>query len=351
MIKLSIIVPIYNAEKYLGNLMESIVDQITDEIEIILVNDGSTDRSLEICKAYEEKYTNIFVKTIENSGSGMARNHGIEMARGDYLYFPDSDDIMEKSAIKNILEETEKAYDYIVFSYIQAYRDGTGRKEVLMQDKQLDGPTCRKNYNKYLPMSDHYLQGAPWNKVFKRKIVMDNEVRYTSLKRHQDEAFIISYMSFVETIKVSSKPIYTYFLNSSFDESLKFPKNYFDIRKDLFYIFDDHLKSWDSSEKAFVYQAFNFIRALSRIFMLTYSEKWNMNKKERNTYFDQVLNDKLVVEEVGFLKKHMEEVFALLGQPSPIKKAYYKIFTSLVYKKNKTLLKLMAKLMYITKKG
>lgn len=351
MIELSVIVPIYNAEKFLGDFLDSLLGQVDDRVEVILVNDGSTDSSLEICASYGARFDNIFIKTIANSGSGMARNHGIEMARGRYLYFPDADDLMDPTAIDKILNLTSKSYDYIVFSYTQAYRDGTGEKEVVMVDKDLDGKDVRKSYHMYLPMSDHYLQGAPWNKVFKREIIMDNNVRYTSLKRHQDEAFIISYMSYVDSIRLSSEIIYTYFLNSSFDESLKFPVNYFDIRKELFHIFDENLKAWDTSEEAFVYQSFNFIRALSRIFMLTYSEKWAMDKDKRNSYFDQVLTDDLVTNQVEFLRSHMDQVFAILPNPSGAKKLYYKTFTSLVYKKNKTLLKLMAKLMYITKKG
>jgi glycosyltransferase involved in cell wall biosynthesis len=95
-IKLSFILPVYNVEKYLKNCLDSLYRQelSMDEFEVICVNDGSTDKSLDILEEYQRRYPNFRVKSIPNSGQSKARNVGIDMARGTYLEFVDSDDYL-----------------------------------------------------------------------------------------------------------------------------------------------------------------------------------------------------------------------------------------------------------------
>lgn len=345
MIKLSIVVPIYNAEEFLPTFMNSVVEQINDNVELILVDDGSTDDSLKIIQRYKKEHPNIFVKTIKNQGSGVARNNGIEMARGEYIYFADADDIIYDSAVKDIISEIEGNYDFIVFSYTQSLRDGSKMEKQIMSRITLDGEVVRKSYYKYMYLSDHYLQGAPWNKIFKRELLIENNVRFPSLRRGQDVAFVISYTSYVKTIQLSPKIIYHYYLNTPKDESLKFPKDYFDIRKSLFNIFDYHLKSWDSSSEYIVLQDFNFIISLSTALMLIYTENWEMNKYERDLFIKEIIEDKLVVERVSYLKNNIQEVFDFFNM-NIIRKLYYKLFIDLIYNKNIVLLKIFAKIRF-----
>ena len=91
-LKISVIIPVYNVEKYLRICLESILNQNFKGYEIILINDGSTDNSLNICREYEKKYSNIIVINEENSGPSAARNKGLEYAKGKYISFIDSDD-------------------------------------------------------------------------------------------------------------------------------------------------------------------------------------------------------------------------------------------------------------------
>lgn len=348
MIKLSIIVPIYNAEEFLPSFMNSVVEQINDNVELILIDDGSTDDSLKIIEPYRIEYPNIFVKTIKNQGSGVARNNGIEMARGEYIYFADADDIIYDSAVIDIMSEIEGDYDFIVFSYTQSLRDGSKMNKNVMRRVTLSGEEVRKSYYNYMYKSDHYLQGAPWNKVFKRKLLIENNLRFPSLRRGQDVAFVISYTSYVKTIHLSPKIIYHYYLNTTNDESLKFPKDYFNIRKSLFNIFDYHLKSWDSSDEYIVLQSFDFIISLITVLMLTYSENWDMDKCERNLYIKEILEDKLVVEKVAYLKDNIQEVFDFFNM-NISRRFYNKIFINLIYNKNIVLLKLFARIRFYRK--
>ena len=112
---ISIIMPVYNAEKYLNRSIESIMNQTYNNIEIILVNDGSTDNSLEICTSYQEKDNRIKLINQANKGVSFARNKGIDEATGDYIMFIDSDDYVEKNMIEDMVSKiTEDDIDLVI---------------------------------------------------------------------------------------------------------------------------------------------------------------------------------------------------------------------------------------------
>lgn len=113
-IRFSIIIPVYNTEKYLERCLDSVLGQNYKEIEIILINDGSKDNSLKICEKYKKRFSEIVLIDQENQGLGAARNRGIENSNGEYLIFLDSDDYVEKDSLKaadNIVKR--ESYDLI----------------------------------------------------------------------------------------------------------------------------------------------------------------------------------------------------------------------------------------------
>ena len=115
----SVIVPVYNMEKYLEKCLKSIIDQTYKKIEIIIVNDGSTDSSIEICNKFKENDNRIKIITKKNAGLGMARNTGLENANGEYVYFIDSDDYIEETLIEdNIKLIKEYKLDIVTFGAI-----------------------------------------------------------------------------------------------------------------------------------------------------------------------------------------------------------------------------------------
>ena len=124
-IDISIIVPIYNAEKYLKKCLDSLVNQTKKELEFILINDGSTDKSEEIVKTYKDERIKYFKN--KNQGIGKTRNFGIEKATGKYIMFLDSDDYFSSDACEILYKEAEKEKaDLIVFDY---YRVEKGQKQ------------------------------------------------------------------------------------------------------------------------------------------------------------------------------------------------------------------------------
>ena len=144
--KLSIIIPMYNTEKYISQCIESVLSIKGIENEVIVVNDGSTDGSLEILKKYEESCSHIKVITQENQGASMARNRGIQECSGDYIYFLDSDDWIETESFEEIIKELEEDHRKnqeldIIVGKEKAYSDFTGY-EVL--DERISGELTGK---------------------------------------------------------------------------------------------------------------------------------------------------------------------------------------------------------------
>lgn len=125
MCKISVIIPVYNVEDYLTECLDSVINQTFDDIEIICVDDGSTDNSSEILKKYEENDKRLRIITQENKGLSGARNTGLENANGKYIYFLDSDDYIEQNTLKEIYEISEKNNLDMLFFKIICFYDET----------------------------------------------------------------------------------------------------------------------------------------------------------------------------------------------------------------------------------
>ena len=278
----SIIIPIYNAEKYLEESLNSILKQSFTDFELLLVNDGSTDNSEKICQEYASKDSRVTVITTKNQGSGPARNEGIKRANGKFCYFPDGDDLLTENALEQIYEETQKQEaDLYVFAFYQATRDNP--KKILQErcNDFLDGDEVRNQYEIYMQTGKTYIQGAPWNKVFKTENIKQNHIEYPSLKRNQDEVFIVRYMNTVKNVKFCDIPIYIYFINDTKAEWNKFPSNYLDIRTEVYKEFVKNIIPWNKENKKVKYLIhFTYLETVLKCYEYMFSPKWNLNKKQ-----------------------------------------------------------------------
>lgn len=133
--KLSIIIPIYNVEKYLFECMDSLRNLPSDEVEVILINDGSTDNSEEIAKEFILNRPNFKLYSYENSGLSVARNRGLEHCVGEYIMFLDSDDILNESGVIKIMEEFSNKYDVIFYNGFSFFDEDDNTKPIKQYDK------------------------------------------------------------------------------------------------------------------------------------------------------------------------------------------------------------------------
>lgn len=191
--KLSIIVPVYNADKYLEKCLDSLVNQTMDDYEVILVNDGSKDSSQSIIDSYVNQYPELIrAVTVENGGQGRARNIGIDMARGAYIGFVDSDDWVASDMFEKLYTAVvEDDADMAVCDTVQCFDDGS---EV------------------YLPMSRFEsameITTAVWNKLFKKELV--EGIRFPEGLWYEDAEFVIKTMLGCKNIARVSEGLYFY---------------------------------------------------------------------------------------------------------------------------------------------
>ena len=179
--KISIIVPVYNVEAYLTRCIESLIQQTYKNIEIILVYDGSTDNSGEICKRYALNYENIFYYAKVNGGLSDASNFGIARATGEYLAFVDSDDYVDTRIYQCLQEDIEKYNADIATCAFQEFTDKPFRDDVGRQSTT--EVLNRKDGIRYLLMSSKYCNYA-WNKLYRKKLF--ENIKYPIGMKMQD---------------------------------------------------------------------------------------------------------------------------------------------------------------------
>lgn len=288
----SIVVPIYNMESSLSGCIESLINQTYQNIEIILVDDGSTDNSLSVCHALQRKDRRVIVVHTENQGSGPARNEGIKVSKGNYLYFPDADDYIDKNTIEICVNSMSNGKtDLLVFGYYILSRDGKLLYTKKYDNCELDAIELKKDYSCSLTQEgEYYIQGAPWNKFFKSSLIKEHNISYPSLRRHQDDAFIARYMHYVTSVKFLAETLYTYYENDLNNQWAKFPNTYIDSVIGLYEDRKKNILVWNVDDKKtrdIVQQTFlsKAVIAMEQ----AYSPKNMMNYKQRLQFEKEII--------------------------------------------------------------
>lgn len=198
MIEVSVIVPIYNVEKYLEKCINSLLSQTLEDIQIILVNDGSKDNSGNIAKECEKNNKNriIYVEK-ENGGLSDARNYGLKYATGDFIAFLDSDDYIEKNAYEEMYNKAiEENADYVECDFIWEFPNK------IRVDKQYP----YKNKKEMLS----FVRVVAWNKLIKRQLITDNNLEFPKGLRYEDVEFTYKLIPFINKFAYVDKPFIHY---------------------------------------------------------------------------------------------------------------------------------------------
>lgn len=203
-IKVSVIIPIYNTEKYLEECLESVLNQTLKEIEIIAVDDGSTDNSLSILGRYAEKYVNIVILTQSNQGAGPARNNGIRNAKGKYLIFMDPDDFYPSNdcleALYNAAEE-----NHVMMCGGIIMQDSYGTRSVWRRRTIRD--FCR---NHIVKAYDYPTYSGHSRYLFQTNMIRENNIYYPAYRRFQDPPFTVKAMACAKEFYGLDKEVYVY---------------------------------------------------------------------------------------------------------------------------------------------
>ena len=270
----SIVVPVYNMGTSIKICVESLIKQSYKNIEILLVDDGSTDNSLQVCKKFEEVDKRVRVFHTENHGAGPARNYGIKNAKGRYICFPDADDLYEENAVSAMVQAMSNGInDFVVAGFTSL--DGNGKKvtERSYKDREVSGIQMRSNYNKYIGENEEFgINGAPWNKLYDLKIIRENQIEFPELRRHQDTAFIFMYLCHVNNVHFIEENVYIHYVNDLRKEWDKYPINYIESVVGLRKIQEKTVFTWNTDNKI-VFDKLNQGYISNTIKAIVYSKK------------------------------------------------------------------------------
>jgi len=218
--RISVIIPIYNSERYLDNLISCINAQTYTDYEVIFINDGSTDNSREILQKYCDNSDNKILVNKENGGVSSARNLGLQMAKGELIAFWDADDDISPHFLQEMILNFEQ--DKLLFCGFNY------RKDDLFAIKLFNGEQkVELDKNSIKALQDTWLFNVLWNKIFEKDIILKNHIVFDEeVAFGEDTLFVTKYLNYVKNIVVINKPLYTYYTRSS-NASSKYHSNLF----------------------------------------------------------------------------------------------------------------------------
>lgn len=264
MSKLSVIIPVYNSEKYLDQCIQSILKQTYKNTEIVLVDDGSTDNSRNICLDYADKDNRIVFIEEENAGTSAARNKGLKKATGDYITFTDNDDFLsDVNAYENIMSILEKSNADILMFNTAIYDDATGmctHSGNEIDRSQIAGKKAAEALKTV--MQNGLMARAVWAKFFKAELLNEYNVEFPENMRNEDTAFTAEAFLHAKSYDWYDGIFYCYRINSGTSQTSK-PMNKSqldDLKKILMHYIrkTDELKDSELKEAMYSYLAFPF---------------------------------------------------------------------------------------------
>ena len=207
---ISIIIPVYNVEKYLKECLDSIVNQTFRDFEIICINDGSTDSSPEILNKYAQKDNRFIVISQENQGQGVARNRGIEIANGEYIMFLDSDDWLDTNTFELCYKQIKECKnDFVMFGYSNYYEERNLLVPNTTKLKPFKGIENKSINLKTLDIP-FYNNSFCVTQIYSKEFLDKNNIRFSTDKNGEDILFVSKAIIESSSISIIDKPLYVY---------------------------------------------------------------------------------------------------------------------------------------------
>lgn len=332
--KVSVILPAYNVGEYIAECLDSISRQTYQNIEIIIVDDGSKDNTYELAEKYAKKDSRITVVKQKNAGSGPARNKGLQIASGEYVMFVDPDDWIDSNMIRDFMEIVKKHNpDMITSGYIEEYNNGktVTPREIHLPDMKLC--TQEEVREKYVDLYLSEAVCAPTRILYKKSIIDENVIEFPDLRRSQDIVFNYRYYDNVKTLVASSKAYYHYRIVSN-SYLQKYKQDYYKTLELLYTEIESYLHKWkvtltDETK----------IRFLNRFFVLIgyYLESCVVQKFNYKEIFTSECLNKIAEEALpidlyhkilreSYIKRNFTLINFLIGVKVFIKKYLKRLF-------------------------
>lgn len=332
--KVSIIVPIYNGEKYIKQCIDSLINQSLKEIEIILINDGSTDNTKNIIENYSEKDKRIIVINKENSGPGSSRNIGINKASGEYIGFVDSDDYVEKTMYKDLYNLVKNQdIDICMCNYKDVYIKDN--KEYVVNHrlntkkvyKEID---IKKEIVSKFSLNENIGLYSLCNKIYRRDFLKENKLIIPEEREHgEDWLFNINAFTKAKLCKFIDTDLYNYVHINDNSLMNKYREEQFNLcldgRRNMFKLIPEEFINKKELDERFIYEFSSYI-------INTFNNIPNQYRQKELIY--NVLNNKEVIDS------------CVNNQTMPI---HFKLTTSLIRKSKIKMAYLVYRLMWVIK--
>lgn len=271
--KVTVVIPVYNSEKYIARCIDSVINQTYQDFEIQIINDGSKDKSQEIIDSYTKKYPDKIISIEqENKGVAKTRNEAIKRSKSKYIMFLDNDDYLDKDYIEKYVNEIEKEeLDVVIGGYKRPDENGNIVKTLKLQDKE---------WCKFMIMT-------PWAKIFKRQYLIDNDINFLVNDIGEDNYFNFKAMLLTDKIKILDYIGYNWFFNNSSVSNTR-QKN---IKQIDIYKFLNSSYNMLESEKLLDkhYKIIETVFTQYIIWIISYSTK-GLTYKELGEEYDKIFN-------------------------------------------------------------
>ena len=306
-IKVSVVMPVYNADRYLAKSIESMLSQTLKEIELILVNDGSKDNSLRICEEYKIKDNRVTVINKKNEGACIARNIGIEKARGKYIQLVDADDYIESNMLEeqyNLAEETNAEVVMCGMKFDVYQKSGqVVTSESYYKDMVLKSQDDIKPI--FMDLFDNLLFNYTHNKLYSSEFLKSNNLKFIEwLPIDQDTNFNIDVFRKLNKLTISTKAYYHYV--KTFDETIvtRYHANKFDVRTFRYDRLKQLLMDWDIyNDENRKKLASMYIHHVIECIEMFNHDKCSLSFKEKKQQIRNILDTEQVIECISVLDR------------------------------------------------
>lgn len=303
----SVIIPIYNVRPFIEHGLKNVLNQTYQDYEIILSDDGSTDGSYEECQRRALRDPRIRVLHQENKGAGSARNHGINEAKGEFVYFFDIDDEISPNLLEYCVRTmNEKEVDFICFGYENVETTYNSRVVVDFPETLITSNSDLRDL--YVDQFVMKVNGFPWNKFYRKPFLDEHNLRFEDQRIQQDEVFNMKCYRFLDRAYLSPEVLYTYYVYEKGNTRSRFIPDRFDIYKSVREHFEALKSFWNLKDGRFddyldnrFYS--NVIQCM--LFNLTHPQCiWT--KQQKKDEMNRIMNDPLTIQSFFYADNNIE---------------------------------------------
>ena len=295
---LSVIMPMYNAECYVREAIESVQKQAFEDFELIIVDDKSTDESKAICEELQSNDSRIKIHTVkENGGAGNARNVGIQMAQGQYITFMDSDDIISPDLYIDAYKMIEQHnVDMVIWGMTEKYYDKNGTCYLVncLSMQQMICENVDEVKKAVICLEEKTLFGYQCNRFYRAAILKENQIKFEKVVLYEDYFFNLEVVKHVETLAIIENAGYHYMKRQNESITTRFVPEYFDLSKRRIESMFCLYKQWDAvTNKVYQVLAQRYLRYILAGLAKSYDERSNQTFNSRKMWIQSVSEDAL----------------------------------------------------------